>query len=191
MLFVLCVLRILWCAVSILAHPTWQGLDSRGDFMTSLVPANTPIEVIGTNMRGHLSSHRPGEPGNLTALPIQRRGFSAPSLFSLAQNQLWHFRNETTIYPVSVLNSTHLEGVPPLQLVLGKQPAGTVVRGGIWHWRATMLRYELGTSSNNGVFYSCPLGDNNSGIFMFLKPSATPAGCDIITLHSFSGRNAD
>ncbi|KAJ7179142.1 hypothetical protein C8R46DRAFT_1211744 [Mycena filopes] len=185
--FVLCFLCALWCSVSVLALPTWEGLNPRSDFMSSLVPTNTHIQVLGGHLKfqHHLTSHIPGEPGNLTALPMQPRGRGSPPLFSLAQNQLWQYKNESTIYPVLVRNSTHIPGVPPLQMVLGKQPAGTIVRGGTWQWRATMLRYELGTSGNSGVFYSCSLDDGTAGIFFFLSPSPTPANCNIVTLHSF------
>ncbi|KAJ7180079.1 hypothetical protein C8R43DRAFT_1117422 [Mycena crocata] len=160
------------CIIAVAALPTWEGLNPRADFISSLVPAATHIEVLGPaaviRTRSSLSSHVPGEPGNLTALPTaQLRG---PALFSVSQNQLWQYRNESTIYPVTVINTTLADGVPPLQMVLGKQKSGTVP-GGTWEWRGTMLRYELGASGNGGIFYACRTPQsNNFGIFMFLTP---------------------
>ncbi|KAJ7498929.1 hypothetical protein FB451DRAFT_16768 [Mycena latifolia] len=185
MLLALC---LLCCSITALALPTWEGLNPRSDFMTSLVPSATYIEVLGPQAviisRSHLSSHVPGEPGNLTALPTaQLRG---PPLFSVSRNQLWQYRNESTIYPVTIVNTTLVDGVPPLQMVLGKQRTGTV-SGGTWEWRGTMLRYTLGSSGNSGIFYACPAA-GVTGIFMFLEPSPTPSGCHIVTLHSFSDR---
>ncbi|KAJ7095378.1 hypothetical protein B0H15DRAFT_829310 [Mycena belliarum] len=167
MLFALAVLRILAGAALVLALPTWEGLNSRSDFMATLVPSTTYIEVLGPpaviTTQSHLSSDVPGEPGNLTALPTaQLRG---PPLFSVKQNQLWQYRNETTVYPVTILNTTLVDGVPPLQMVLGKQRSGTVT-GGAWEWRGTMLRYTLGASGNGGIFYTC---EGVAGIFMFLE----------------------
>ncbi|KAJ6599073.1 hypothetical protein DFH09DRAFT_1021844 [Mycena vulgaris] len=191
MLFTLCasVLRVLFCCSTVLALPTWEGLNPRSDFMSSLVPSATYIQVLGPEAviktQSHLSSHVPGEPGNLTALPTAQ--LRSPPLFSLNQNQLWQYRNESTIYPVTVVNTTLVEGVPPLQMVLGKQRSGAVT-GGSWEWRGTMLRYTLGFSGNTGgIFYACPTA-GGTGIFMFLEPSPTPAGCHIVTLHSFSDR---
>ncbi|KAJ7700085.1 hypothetical protein B0H17DRAFT_925979, partial [Mycena rosella] len=110
----------------------------------------------------------------------------SPPLFSVTQNQLWQYRNESTIYPVTIVNTTLVDSVPPFQMVLGKQRAGAVT-GGAWEWRGTMLRYTLGSSGNAGIFYTCPAADVK-GIFMFLEPSPTPEGCHIVTLHSFSDR---
>ncbi|KAJ7771354.1 hypothetical protein DFH07DRAFT_804057 [Mycena maculata] len=180
--------RLFCCCTAVLAVPTWQGLDVRSDFISSLVPHTTYIRVLGPEPvikgRSHLSSHVPDEPGNLTALHSSRN--RSPPLFSLSQDQLWQYKNESTIYPVSVINTTLVEGVPPLQMVLGKQTTN-LVTGGTWLWRGTMLRFEYGKSGNNGVFYACPT-EGTMGIFMFLTPSATPPGCHIVTLHSFSER---
>ncbi|KAJ6485006.1 hypothetical protein C8R47DRAFT_980592 [Mycena vitilis] len=189
MLFaVLACLALQWCS-GVRALPTWEGLNAHSSFTTSLVPSVTfmPPELpIANTKKKTDASLRPGEPGNLTAVPaVQRR---APPLFSVSQDQLWQYRNESTIYPVAVKNTTLIEGVPPLQLVVGKQPAATVVAGGSWRWRGSMLRYDLGVAGNSGVFYLCPLKDSTTGIFMFLEPSPTPAGCHIVTLHSFSAR---
>ncbi|KAJ7433838.1 hypothetical protein B0H11DRAFT_2120565 [Mycena galericulata] len=174
--------------LTVFALPTWNGLNSRGDFMESLVPFATYIEVLGPEAvirsPSHLSSHIPGEPGNLMALPDAK--LPSPPLFSLSQDQLWQYRNESTIYPVSVINTTLVDSVPPFRMVLGKQSTGAVT-GGTWLWRGTMLQFQLGSSGNQGIFYACPTEDT-TGIFMFLTPSPTPPGCHIVTLHSFSER---
>ncbi|KAF8195909.1 hypothetical protein K438DRAFT_1968382 [Mycena galopus ATCC 62051] len=161
----------LWCSASVRALPTWEGLNPRNDFIDSLVPSATSIEVMGPQhiikTQTHLTSHVPGEPGNLTALPTDK--IRGPPLFSVFQDELWQYRNWTTIYPVVVKNTTLVDGVPPLQLTLGKQSGGAVT-GGTWAWRGTMLQYRLGSSGNGGVFYACTLEDKTTSIFMFLEP---------------------
>ncbi|KAJ7228641.1 hypothetical protein GGX14DRAFT_509269 [Mycena pura] len=177
-----------------LALPTWEGLNSRGDFMSSIVPARTYIQVMGppaiVKDINHLSSITPGEPGNLTFLPTAQLPSRSPSLFAVSRNQLFQYRNESTVYPVAVKNTTLVDGVPPLQLVLGKYNNG-LVSGGNWHWKGTMLRYELGSNGNQGIFYTCPTEGGSSGIFMSLSPGPTPEGCHIITLHSFTAEHAN
>ncbi|KAJ7904501.1 hypothetical protein B0H14DRAFT_2491202, partial [Mycena olivaceomarginata] len=175
--FALCLFGVLWCFTSLVqALPTWEGLNPRNDFMSAIVPSATFIQVLGPmdviKTQSHLTSNIPGEPGNLTALPTVE--LRAPPLFSLHKNQLWQYRNWTTIYPVVVKNTTLVDGVPLFQLTLGKQHTG-VVSGGTWTWRGTMLQYNLGSSGNSGIYYTCPLGDT-TGIFMFLEPSPPPAG---------------
>ncbi|KAK7061709.1 hypothetical protein R3P38DRAFT_3490612 [Favolaschia claudopus] len=167
---------------SVRALPTWEGLNPRSDFTANLVPSTTFIEVLGPpdiiRSQSHLTSHAPGEPGNLTAIPTVK--LRAPSLFSVSREQLWQYKNWTTIYPVVVKNTTDIDGVPPLQLVLGKQRSGTVI-GGRWRWQGS-------AGGNRGIFYTCPLEGNGAGIFMFLEQSPTPAGCHIITLQSVADR---
>jgi len=188
MFLVLCLLRLLFYSATVLALPTWDGLNPRSDFTSSLVPSVTYIRVLGPpaviKSQSHLCSNVPGEPGNLTALPTAQIG--RPPLFAVNQNQLWQYLNESTIYPVSVINTTLVDGVPPLQIVLGKQRTGAVA-GGTWEWKGTMLRYTLGSSGNSGLFYACST-ESATGIFMFLKPAPPPEGCHIVTLHSFADR---
>ncbi|KAF7352801.1 hypothetical protein MVEN_01246900 [Mycena venus] len=156
-------LHILWCLMSVQALPTWEGLNSRSDFMSSLVPSATFIEVLGPQhimtTKSHLTSHIPGEPGNLTALPaVQLR---APSLFFCIYGP--------TTLAISVRGSS-LAGHGR-----GEEPCSST------SWEPV----EMG-----GLFYTCSLEDNTSGIFMSLEQGPTPAGCHIITLHSFSERIA-
>ena len=121
-------------------------------------------------MRLLISAHwHLGEPGNLTFLPTAQLPSRSPSLFAVSRNQLFQYRNESTVYPVAVENTTLVDGVPPLQLVLGKYNNG-LVSGGNWHWKGTMLRYELGSNGNQGIFYTCPTEGGSSGIFMSLSP---------------------
>ncbi|KAJ6613451.1 hypothetical protein B0H10DRAFT_1881293 [Mycena sp. CBHHK59/15] len=189
MLFALCLALLSCTQVAVFALPTWEGLNSRTS-MTSLVPSASYIEVLGPDWviksQSHLSSHVLGEPGNLTAVPIAQ--LRNPPLFSLGLDQLWQYRNETTIYPVNILNTTLTPDVPPLQLALGGKRSG-LVTGGKWLWRGTMLHYNLGPNDNGGIFYACPTEGGALGLFMFLQPSPTPPGCNIVTLHSFSRRN--
>lgn len=90
-----------------------------------------------------------------------------PPLFFINQSQLWQFYNDSAIYPVNVMNTTGVAQAP-LQLVLGARRAG--MTGGSWRWWGTMLRYDLGKGSNNGLFYTCPTEGGASGVFMFLEP---------------------
>ncbi|KAJ7283657.1 hypothetical protein C8J57DRAFT_1498684 [Mycena rebaudengoi] len=153
------------------AFPTWQGLNYAAS-INSLVSGASYIEAIGPfgafKSLSHLSSHIPGEPGNLTVLSYAelREG---PPLFSLSQNQFWQYKNETTIYPVNVINTTMIAGVPPLQIVIGGKRAG-MVTGGKWRWQGTMLHYDIGSRRASQVFYKC-----ETGIFMFLEPSLADA----------------
>ncbi|KAJ7068268.1 hypothetical protein C8F01DRAFT_1364647 [Mycena amicta] len=177
--------QLLLSLATVAALPTWDGLNNRPDFMSILVPTITNIQVIGTmvNSPSHLCSHIPGEPGNLTFLPS---AVQSPSLFSISQNQLWQYKNESTVYPVAVLNTT-LNDAAFLQLVLGKQSrTSSVVSGGTWKWRGSMLQYWLGSSTNGGVFYSCPTGGQTVGLFTSVTPGPTPEGCQLVTMHSFS-----
>ncbi|KAJ7638807.1 hypothetical protein FB45DRAFT_1055041 [Roridomyces roridus] len=168
----------------VLALPTWDGLHSRMDFVDSLVPLATQIVVKGPDevVKGlcHLSSPTPGETGNLTILPDARS--SRPPFFSLNREDslLWQYTNATTIFPVVVKNTSLVDGVPPFQIVLGKQQSKStdVVSRGIWSWRGTMLRFRLGDEGpeNQGLYYACPTGEGDSiGLFMFLTPSLTNA----------------
>ncbi|TFK43537.1 hypothetical protein BDQ12DRAFT_731546 [Crucibulum laeve] len=167
---------------SVAAIPTWEGLNGRGS-MGSLVPGASYIEALGPVRDNevqtkHLTVHVPGSLGNLTVAPNSRE----PPLFYIYQNQLWQFTNETTIYPVNVVNVTGTSDFP-LQLVLGTKREG--VSTGSWRWRGAMLYYDQGTKGNQGLFYSCITESELPGVFMFLKPSPTPPGCEPLTLHSF------
>lgn len=90
-----------------------------------------------------------------------------PPLFYIHNDQLWLFHNASTILPVNVQNST-LSSQLPLQLVVGKQREG--VKGGGWRWQGTMLVYEQGRATNNGVYYSCQDTSGLMGLFMFMIP---------------------
>ncbi|KAF7301669.1 hypothetical protein MIND_00732400 [Mycena indigotica] len=179
---------LLLCIATVAALPTWEGLNNRADFMSELVPTTTHIQVFGgdINSPNHLCSHTPGEPGNVTFEPTYKQ---TPALFSISQQQLWQYKNASTIYPVAVVNTTLFgtDDGPFLQLVLGKQPrTSSVVSGGSWKWRGTMLNYWYGPKSNGGVYFSCPTGGSRNGLFTRLGLGPTPEGCQLVTLHSFS-----
>ncbi|KAF5387596.1 hypothetical protein D9615_000406 [Tricholomella constricta] len=174
---------LLSLAIFATAVPTWDG--ARGQIsINSLVQGTSYIEAVGPIKDDqfrttHLSLVHPGQPGNLTVLPNSR----APPLFYIFRNQLWLFNNETSIYPVNALNTTNKANFP-LQLVVGNKHTGS--RHGSWRWHATMLYYDQGTAGNGGLYYSCTMEDGSNGVFIFLKPSPTPPGCETMTLHSWS-----
>ncbi|KAL0949981.1 hypothetical protein HGRIS_009995 [Hohenbuehelia grisea] len=170
--------------VSILSIPTWDGYSR--DAIGSIVPGATFIEAIGPATReqmymGHLSTAKPGHPGNLTYIQNQQ-----PPLFLINQNWLWQINNETSIYRVNVLNTTGVENLP-LQLVLGTKAEG--IKTGTWRWRGSMLYYDQANGDHQGLFYSCPSADGGFGIFMYIKSAAPPLGCEILTLHSTMPKN--
>jgi len=159
MYFLLILYLLFWPLV--IAIPTWE--DSRQTTISSLVgPSASYIEAVnafrssGEYRTKHLSLSHPGQPSNLTILPKSQ----LPSLFYIYHNQLWQFNNETSIYPVDILqNSTDLPSFP-LQLVASKKQTG--LKNGIWRWRGTMLYYDHGGAGNSGLYYSCPVNDGAS-----------------------------
>lgn len=163
------------------------------------------VQILGAfprllfrSVTNHILLINLGQPGNLTLTPNTR----APPLFYINRNQLWQYNNETAIYYVNVMNTTKTSHFP-LQLVLGKRKTGFI--SGIWQWRGTMLYYDQGQKGLTGLYYNCP-----AGLFMYLQPyvahtyvdlwniissslsrGATPAGCELVTLHSFSRNYMD
>nr|GAT59417.1 predicted protein [Mycena chlorophos] len=180
---------LLLAAVAV-AIPTFDGLSTQHNFISNVVPRSTPITAMGDAMRGkghHLCSHNFDEPGNLTIIQTLHK---APPIFSLspADQQLWQFQNESTVYPVTVLNTTGpSDDRPFLQLLVGKQPrSANVISGGAWRWSGSSLRYWLGPKTNSGIYYSCPTGGSRLGLFTSLVPGPNPPGCNLVTLHGFS-----
>ncbi|OBZ70452.1 hypothetical protein A0H81_09886, partial [Grifola frondosa] len=184
------------------AIPSFEGITSWFD-IGSLVPGMSYLEALGpktpndVHIPFYVSIQAPrGYPGNAT---IYRN--KSPPLFYIHQNQLWHYHNDSTILPMNVHNST---GSPqlPLQLMVGK--TRDVVTGGKWRWQGTMLFYEHGSQTNQGLFYSCQDTTGLMGLFLFLQwsvsfiilfgaplrrfvaSSAPPPGCTPFTIHSFS-----
>jgi len=105
---------------------------------------------------------------------------------------MWQLNNETSILPMNVLNITRTTD-GPLKLAVGadKKTREYVVSGGLWTWEGTMLHYDNPSvgGTNRGTYYSCVGTDElPDGLYMFLKPSSAPRGCQVITLHSL-GRN--
>ncbi|KAF4574604.1 hypothetical protein EYR36_005952 [Pleurotus pulmonarius] len=175
---------LLFAFSTVLGVPTWDGWN-RQQSISSLVPGSSFIEALGpardTQMyKGHLSTAIPGTPGNLTLIQNTQ-----PPMYFINQNWLWQINNETSIFRVNVVNTTGVAEMP-LQLKLGTKAEG--IKTGSWRWRGTMLYYDQTSGDSQGLFYSCPAGDN-TGIFMFLKNAAPPAGCSVLTLHTFTRRN--
>ncbi|KAH8105955.1 hypothetical protein BXZ70DRAFT_917551 [Cristinia sonorae] len=178
------------CITIVLAIPTYDGMGSFGS-INNLVSGLTTLEAVGTkgidptvqSSRHYMAILAPrGLPGNATVYRAK-----SPPLFYIRNDQLWHFHNETTIYPVQVHNSTASSELP-LQVVVGDKPGKltkrTEVKGGLWRWQGTMLRYEQGSHSTP-VFYSCQDTNGLMGLFLFVEPSPPPTGCSPFTLHSF------
>ncbi|KIJ70570.1 hypothetical protein HYDPIDRAFT_172360 [Hydnomerulius pinastri MD-312] len=179
-------LSVLNVAVSI---PTWENLNNR-DAIGSLVPGAGFLEALGPVRRVNPDSHRPnylsvnaprGSPGQAII-----KQDSSPPMFFINHDTLWQYHNETYIYPVNVVNST-LTADAPLQLIVSEKQGG--LTGGHWRWRGTMLYFDLGKKTNQGLYYTCQDKTGKFGVFMFLDPSPTPKGCEIITIHSFNRRS--
>ncbi|TFK75915.1 hypothetical protein BDN72DRAFT_874163 [Pluteus cervinus] len=181
-LFVIALLNLL-NIVTVNGIPAWEG--GRGT-INSLVSGAGYIEALRAPRESdtkHLAIHERGATGSLS-LSVNHK---APPLFYVNQGQLWQPVNETTIYRVNVVNTTHT-AYPnanfPLKLVLGKKPEG--VTGGVWRWSGTMLYYDNGPQTNGGLYYHCEnFGNGLNGIYFFLKPSETPPGCYYFTMHSW------
>ncbi|KAH7914360.1 hypothetical protein BJ138DRAFT_1144109 [Hygrophoropsis aurantiaca] len=172
----------------VLSVPTWESFNNR-QALGTLVPGATFLEALGPVRRAqpsdqpnYISVHgQRGSPGR--AIVTQE---SSPPLFYINHDQLWQYQNDTYIFPVSVLNST-LTADAPLQVTISEKSEG--LSGGRWRWRGTMLYYDLGSKTNQGLFYTCQDKSGAHGVFMFLDPSPTPKGCEIVTIHSFVRRS--
>ncbi|KAF9055257.1 hypothetical protein BDZ89DRAFT_1031852 [Hymenopellis radicata] len=189
--------------------PAWAGAPGRTS-IGSLVPGATHIEAIipsRTSGKGttthltipsigvhHLPDSKPGltfdldHLGNLTLIPTAETNASPP-LFFINQDHLWLFRNESAIFPVSVVNATtQFEGSPqnqaPMQLIIDRKHIG--VSGGSWKWRGTRLHYHHGNHNNAGVFYTCPTANGRTGVYLVLEVAGRMQGCNVVSLHSFS-----
>jgi hypothetical protein len=100
---------------------------------------------------------------------------NAPA-FILSNGQLYNYVNETAVFPVNIINASHIiqstKEYPvflPVQLALGGRREG--IGAGTWRWRGTMLYYDHGNTgqSNGGVFYKCAPDNDSEGLFMFLQ----------------------
>ncbi|KAH7929441.1 hypothetical protein BV22DRAFT_1080897 [Leucogyrophana mollusca] len=172
----------------VLGIPTWENLNTR-QALGTLVPGASFLEALGPVRRAqhaddpkYLSVNAPrGSPGRAVV-----KQDTSPPMFYINHDQLWQYQNETYIFPVNVVNST-LTADAPLQVTVGEKQGG--LSGGRWRWRGTMLYYDLGKKTNQGLFYTCQDKSGAHGVFMFLDPSPTPKGCEIITIHSFVRRD--
>lgn len=128
-----------------------------------------------------------------------------PFFVSPRDGQLYQVVNATTVLHVNVLNTTRTPDAHPLgsayaqaRLELALAPntphsplklelAPTRAPGapvGAWRWQGTMLYYDdKAERTNSGVFYQCVDRDGPHGLYMFLEPAPTPAGCQLVTLH--------
>ncbi|TFK28747.1 hypothetical protein FA15DRAFT_574575, partial [Coprinopsis marcescibilis] len=104
--------------------------------------------------------------GNLTLLPNYR----LPPLYYLKKDRIWQYVNDTTVFPLNVLNVTASAAEnrhPPFQLTLGRKIEG--VEGGLWRWSGSMLYYDFpGKTETQGLFFMC---ENNriNGVFMYCQ----------------------
>lgn len=168
--------------IAVNAIPAWEGGRSA---INSLVTGAGYIEALRAPREAHtehLSIAPLGTPGNLTVA----QNYKAPPLFYINGGQLWQPINETTIFSVNLLNTTHVpfaDGNYPLQLVLAPKQNG--IRGGYWRWDGTMLYYDNPPLGNQGLFYTCYNEAGLNGVFLFLRPAATPPGCHYFTMHSW------
>lgn len=127
----------------------------------------TRLYKFSNNNKMLTPSTHSGTPGNLTVA----QNYKAPPLFYINGGQLWQPINETTIFSVNLLNTTHVpfaDGNYPLQLVLAPKQNG--IRGGYWRWDGTMLYYDNPPLGNQGLFYTCYNEAGLNGVFLFLRP---------------------
>ncbi|OCH92879.1 hypothetical protein OBBRIDRAFT_790737 [Obba rivulosa] len=182
------VLSLLACISVVIAIPAFDGVTSWSS-VGSLVPGISALEALGPSSKKvdpgtlpyFMSIHAPrGLPGNMTVYRNR-----SPPLFYIYGDQLYHYHNDSTILPVNVYNTTGAQDLP-LQIKAGTMEDG--VKGGIWRWQGTMLQYERGTQTNQGLFYHCDDPNGLKGLFLFLQCSAPPPGCTPFTIHSWSRR---
>ncbi|KAF8914592.1 hypothetical protein CPB85DRAFT_519397 [Mucidula mucida] len=214
-IFVSILLIIVCMYLPVHGMPAWGGAPGRTS-IGSLVPGATHIEAIipsrtsGKGTTTHLTIPSIDHLGNLTLIPTAKTNYSPP-LFFINQDHLWLFRNESAIFPVSVVNATtqfedSQQNQAPMQLIIDRKHVG--VSGGSWKWRGTRLHYHHGNHNNAGVFYSCPTENGGTGVYLVLKVYANHLhtwaksthhfysagrmqGCNVVSLHSFSRVNED
>ncbi|KAL0579676.1 hypothetical protein V5O48_002306 [Marasmius crinis-equi] len=161
--FLFCLLFVLVGSV-----PVWES--ATGQFtINSLVPFASFIEAKAAGREAitrYLTFQTPEPPGNLT---VTTKPYSPP-LFYVRNNQLFHYVNESFVFPVNVINTTTIyppTAEIPLQLVMDSKSKG--VTNGSWKWRGTMLHYHFGGRSNGGVYFLCETEDGGSKLVMFLR----------------------
>lgn len=175
-------LLLLLCIPFIAAIPTWEGMYGRSMGSTvagaSIIEAMGPIAYDGHTR--HLGPQETETPGNMTILPNVKN----PPSFYIYQDQLFLHVNQTTVYPVTIHNSTGTHELP-MQLMLGRKHEGFL--HGKWKWMGSMLQYELPKSKETiNVYYRCLTMSGHFNIFMTPTPGPRPPGCQIMTLHSFA-----
>lgn len=119
---------------------------------------------------------------NTTSAPAPRSAFallSSSSSSDTVQHPLG------SAYAQARLELALAPGTPhnPLKLEMSSRKAqGSQL--GTWKWTGSMLYYEdRAGRTNSGVYYQCMDRDGPHGLYMFLAPSPTPAGCQMVTLH--------
>jgi hypothetical protein len=91
---------------------------------------------------------------------------TSPMLFFIKQRQLYQLTNETSILAINVLNTTTTAELP-LKLVAETKPGGVK---GSWEWHGSMLQFNHGSKSNQGIFYNCAEDTaGGKGIYMVLN----------------------
>ena len=174
------------------AMPSWVGggwMDGyaglRQSSIGNIVPAASFIEAIVSGVNPN-QRYRPkylgvgaskGLPSHLRLLKSPdnwlRAGVPGPAviyenpsppLFFINERQLWQLTNQTSILQMNVIDVTDIAGNPaPLKLEFGDKKEG--ISEGLWRWRGTMLHYDLGKSTNKGLFFSCGV----RGVYMALE----------------------
>ncbi|THH19781.1 hypothetical protein EW146_g1454 [Bondarzewia mesenterica] len=169
-------------AVVVSGMPTWQGFSSR-ESMGSLVPGAAAIEAMGLPWERpyYLSVTAPrGLPGNATITYMPE-----PPLFFVNHDQLFQYTNDSHILNVNVVNTTASNEDPmPYKIVLGNKRAGLLDT--VWRWRGILLHFDHGGQTNQGLYYSCLNKAGIWNVYMFLQPTPTPDGCNIVTMSSFA-----
>ncbi|TFL06020.1 hypothetical protein BDV98DRAFT_580077 [Pterulicium gracile] len=136
-----------------------------------------------------------GNPTNLTIRSNAGPRFTEPPVFFIKNEQLYQLNNQSSVFHVNVMNTTELSNSRDpadaqshkLRMEITPQKRG--VRG-VWKWKGTMLHFEHGGISNRGVFYGCQeeIAPTITSLEIYLTSIPTPKFCQIVTLHSWVGR---
>ncbi|KAH8830872.1 hypothetical protein DL96DRAFT_981096 [Flagelloscypha sp. PMI_526] len=188
-------------ALFVSAVPHWDGFTNQASFNNLAFAGANPIEVllsvnqanVGANKMFLSLESRVNDTEQLTA-GWPSKATPPPHFFINGRGHLFHFLNNSAIYPVSLVNNTK-PGEPdgPLQMVLGKKNQNTFNKG-YWRWQGSMLYYDYDRWGNQGVYWRCPTENGGMGLFTSVTAfnaggtgySGFPPGCESLTLHSFT-----
>jgi hypothetical protein len=182
--FPFAVLVLLWSLRIISAIPTWEPIyNYNQETLGTLHNGGAKIEAQAPNSfygQKHLALDIPGKPSNVTI----KTHHGHPPVFYVYQRQLWLMKNETTVWPVNVYNTTGIFPLP-MQLRVAEKQEGIAGR---WWWEGQTLNFDANgrSSVESRLFYVCFTNQNDWNVFLNNKSEPTPEGCEITSLHTFT-----